>query len=333
MPAPEAREIARVGQRYAVAITPAMAELIDRTNPDDPIARQFVPDIRELESHPGESADPIGDLVKSPVAGLVHRHPDRVLLKLTGLCPVYCRFCFRREMVGPRNSEALTPAQVQAALAHIRDDARIWEVIMTGGDPLILSPRRISAVTAALAAIAHVKVLRWHSRVPVVEPERITDTLIGALRADGKRVVIGLHANHPRELTAATRDALARLARAGIMLVSQSVLLAGVNDDAGTLEALMRAFVEAGVKPYYLHHLDRAPGTGHFHVPLARGQAIMAELRRRLSGLALPAYVLDIPGAHGKVPIEPGRAVDLGEGRLWHITDVRGTTHLYEDGG
>ena len=323
--------LALVGERYAIAVSPAMKALVDPADASDPIARQFVPDVRELQTQPEESDDPIGDHLKSPVPGLVHRYPDRVLVKLTGLCPVYCRFCFRREMVGPDNAENLTAAQLDAAMAYIRGHPQIWEVILTGGDPLILSPRRIREVTTALASIPHVKVLRWHTRVPVVTPERVTDELIEALTSADVAVTIGIHANHPRELTLEARAVLKRLQRAGILMVSQSVLLAGVNDDTGTLESLMRAFVEAGVKPYYLHHPDRAPGTSHFRIGIARGQALLAELRRRISGIAMPTYVLDIPGAHGKVPIEVAHVREGSGPGEWFIADRQGNEHAYED--
>lgn len=328
--APERRdEAARVAARYAVSVTPAMAALVDPADPDDPIARQFIPDIRELDRRDGELADPIGDHSKSPVTGIVHRYPDRVLLKLTGVCPVYCRFCFRREMVGPDAGTSLDSVQLDGALAYIAAHPEIWEVILTGGDPLILSPRRLAEVTARLAAIAHVKVLRWHTRVPAVAPERVTPELVAALAAPGKAVFVALHANHPREMTEAARGACARLADAGIGLVSQSVLLMGVNDDVATLEALMRAFVEARVKPYYLHHGDLAPGTAHLRTTLAAGQALMRALRGRLSGLAQPTYVLDIPGAHGKVPVGPAFVDEAGAGHA--VTDPAGVTHRYLD--
>jgi len=302
-------EIARVAERYAVAITPAMAELIDGKDGADPIARQFVPDARELDRAPEERADPIGDHRHSPVRGIVHRYGDRVLLKIVGVCPVYCRFCFRREMVGPAAEANLTQGEIDRALDYIRAHPAIWEVILTGGDPLIMSPRRIAEVTAALGSIAHVKIVRWHTRVPVVAPERVTPDLVASLRSPAKSVFVALHANHPRELTQLARDAILRIVDAGVPVVSQSVLLRGVNDDVETLEALMRAFVEARVKPYYLHHGDLAPGTGHFRTSLAEGQALVRELRRRVSGLAMPTYMLDIPGGHGKVPAE-GAHVD-----------------------
>lgn len=305
VPAEREDAIAEVGARYAVAVTPAMAELIDPRNPADPIARQFVPDTRELVTAPEERADPIGDHAKSPVRGIVHRYPDRVLLKIVGVCPVYCRFCFRREMVGPAAEANLTADEIETALAYIRAKPEIWEVILTGGDPFIMSPRRIEEIGRALGAIAHVKIVRWHTRVPVVAPERVTADLVSALRAPGKTVYVALHANHARELTAAARAAIARLVDAGVPVVSQTVLLSGVNDDVDTMEALMRAFVEARVTPYYLHHGDLAPGTAHFRTSIAEGQALMHALRQRLSGLAMPTYVLDIPGGHGKVPVGP----------------------------
>jgi lysine 2,3-aminomutase len=320
----EAPALAMVADRYAVAITPDMARLIDRADPADPIARQFVPDVRELQHLPGERADPLDEARLTPVPGVVHRYPDRVLLKLTHACPVYCRFCFRREVVGPGGPQALSDAALAAALAYIAGNPGIWEVILTGGDPLVLSPRRVAEVTQRLSAIDTVKVLRWHTRVPAVDPGRIADGLAAALRSPAKAVYLALHANHPRELTPAVRAACARLIDAGIVMVSQTVLLRGVNDDPETLAELMRAFVECRVKPYYLHHPDPAPGTGQFRLSIAEGQAIVRQLRGRLSGLAQPTYVLDIPGGHGKVPIGPDY---LDEGR---VADPGGTWHDYE---
>ena len=255
---PEAARAAltEVGARYAIAVTPDVSNLIDRSDVNDPIARQFVPDARELVTHAAESEDPIGDRLKSLAPGIVHRYPDRVLLKIASVCPVYCRFCFRREMVGPENGEALSADDLAAALDYIRATPAIWEVILTGGNPFVLSPRRIRDITEALSAIPHVKVLRWHTRVPVVDPARITEALVAALRATTKTIFVGLHTNHPRELTPNARAAISRIIDAGIPVVSQTVLLRGVNDDADTLEPLMRMLVEVRVKPYYLHHGD-----------------------------------------------------------------------------
>jgi lysine 2,3-aminomutase len=329
--APERREEAgAVAARYAIAVSPAAARLIAPGDANDPIARQYVPDARELIRHPAEVADPIGDGLKSPLHGLVHRYRDRVLIKLVAVCAVYCRFCFRREMIGP-GAQALSAEEFAAALAYVRARPQVWEAILTGGDPLVLSPRRLAETTMGLAAIPHLKVLRWHTRLPVVAPERVTKAMARALcRGHDKTVYVALHANHPRELTDQARAACRRLIDAGATLVSQSVLLKGVNDDADTLEALMRAFVEARVKPYYLHHPDLAPGTAHFRMPIARGQALMRELRQRLSGLAMPTYVLDQPDAHGKTPIGPTYAVEAEEGN-WRIVDAEGEARAYRD--
>ena len=317
-------DLGRVAERYAVAITPAMAALIDAADAHDPIARQFVPDSAELEVQPDEAADPIGDDVHSPVEGLVHRYPDRVLLKLVNVCAVYCRFCFRREMIGPGKPNMLSEQALAEAIAYISAHREIWEVILSGGDPLVLSPRRLKDAVARIAAIAHVKVIRVHTRVPVVAPERITAALVRALRTP-KATYVVLHANHPRELTEQARAACARFVDAGMPMLSQSVLLRGVNDDAETLGALMRAFVECRIKPYYLHHADLAPGTAHLRTTIAEGQALMRALRGRYSGLCQPAYMLDIPGGHGKSPVGPNYVSGNGA----EIEDFRGRRHRY----
>jgi lysine 2,3-aminomutase len=319
--------LARVAERYAIAITPAIAGLIDRGDPSDPIARQFLPNIAELTVTSDERADPIGDHAHSPVEGIVHRYPDRVLLKLVNVCAVYCRFCFRREMVGP-GKQALSAQQCDAALSYIAAHPEIWEVILTGGDPLVLSARRLGDVIKRIAAIGHVKIVRLHTRLPVVAPEKITSALVRALKAPGATTYVALHANHPRELTAAARAACARIVDAGIPMVSQSVLLRGVNDDAQTLEALMRAFVECRIKPYYLHHADLAPGTSHFRASIAEGQGLVRALRGRLSGLAQPTYVLDIPGGYGKVPAGPQYIDMCGEAGAV-VEDIAGAKHRY----
>ena len=313
--------------RYAVSITPDMAELIDADDPHDPIARQFMPRAEEAETAPGERADPIGDDAHAVMPGIIHRYPDRVLLKPLHVCPVYCRFCFRREVVGPEGLGALTEAQIGAALDYVAGRPEIWEVVLTGGDPLILSPRRLGAIAQRLARIDHVRVLRVHTRVPAVQPASVTPELVAALKRFDRAVFVALHANHPREFTPMARAACARLVDAGIPMVSQSVLLRGVNDDAGTLEALMRAFVENRIKPYYLHHGDFAPGTAHLRTGLPEGQALMRALRGRLSGLAQPTYVLDIPGGHGKVPVGPGYLREGEDGA--RVTDPAGLEHRY----
>jgi len=265
-----------------------------------------------------------------------------VLFKLVHVCAVYCRFCFRREMVGPGKDSALSDSAYTAAIDYIRAHSEIWEVILTGGDPLMLSPRRLAEIMADLAAIDHVRIIRIHTRVPVADPERISDAMVAALRVEGATTWVALHANHAREFSAPARAAVARLADAGIPMVSQSVLLAGVNDNTPALEALMRAFVECRVKPYYLHHGDLAPGTAHLRTTLAHGQDLMRQLRGRVSGLCQTDYVLDIPGGCGKSPVGPSylspqdsveeSVAGSGEAReetRYRVTDYCGEVHLY----
>lgn len=316
--------LAAIGETFRIRISPAMAAAM---TPDDGLARQFVPSPAEATIRPEELADPIGDHAFSPAPGLTHRYPDRVILAVTQTCEVYCRFCFRRETVGAAG--ALPETDLAQALDYIRRTPAIWEVILTGGDPLSLSPRRIGDILRRLAEIDHVQVIRLHSRVPVVAPDRITDTLLATF--DIRPVVeLVIHTNHPAEITPAACAALRRLSRAGVPMLAQTVLLRGVNDDPAVLEALFRALVVNRVKPYYLHHCDLAKGTSHFRTTIAEGQAIMAALRGRLSGPCLPTYVLDIPGGAGKVPIGPGYLAPLAPGQ-WQVTDWQGRPHPYAD--
>jgi lysine 2,3-aminomutase len=300
--------LAAVARRYAVAVTPELAGLIDRSDPSDPIALQFLPSEAELEPTSVELADPIGDQAHSPVEGIIHRYMDRVLLMATNACAVYCRFCFRREWVGPTGARALSPAALSTAIDYIAARQEIWEVILSGGDPLALAAPRLDRLMSRLARIDHVKVVRIHTRLPVAAPERITPALVAALRPARLAVFVALHANHARELTPAARDACARIIDGGIPMLSQTVLLAGVNDKPEALAALMRAFVETRIKPYYLHHADLARGTARFRTTLSAGQSLMRALRGDLSGLCQPTYVLDLPGGAGKVPVGPAYA-------------------------
>lgn len=322
----DAKSLTPVADSYAIAITDHMVQLIDRDDPADPVARQFLPDLRELDLAPEEHGDPIGDHAHEPVEGVVHRYPDRALLKLVHVCPVYCRFCFRREMVGPGKADMMSDAGLDFAFAYLASHPEIFEVIITGGDPLVLSARRLADIAARLEAIDHIKLVRWHTRVPVVDPARVTDELAAALAPIGKSTWLAVHANHPREVTHEARNAFHRLQGAGISLVSQSVLLRGVNDDVETLSQLMRVFLAAGVKPYYLHNGDLAPGTSHWRVPIEEGLALVARLRGRLSGLAQPHYVIDIPGGAGKVPVSS--AERLADGR-YTLKDWQGRSHIY----
>lgn len=295
-------DLEAISARYAIAITPQIAALIEGDNAIDPIAAQFVPSVNELNILAIENVDPIDDAAFSPVKGLVHRYADRVLLKVVSVCPVYCRFCFRREMVGP-GGDALIGEDLDAAIDYIAQRPEIFEVIMTGGDPFMLSPRRIKGLTARLAAIPHVKLIRWHTRVPMVDSARVSVDLVDALTCDGVATWVAIHANHAREFTPDACAALARLVKSGVALVSQSVLLKGVNDNVDALVDLMRAFLVNRVKPYYLHHPDLAQGTSHFRPTIGQGQELMRALRSQISGLAQPTYVLDVPGGATKAPL------------------------------
>ena len=332
--AADADRLAPVLRRYALAVTPYLAERMADEAPDGPLRRQYLPDAAEANVQPAELADPIGDgahtpVVKGPVKGIVHRYPDRVLLKPLHACAVYCRFCFRREMVGP-GGDALNEAELSAALDYIASRPEVWEVVVTGGDPFMLSPRRLAHIVEALAAVPHVEVVRFHTRAPMADPTRVTDDLTAALRREGVAVWVAVHANHADEFTPQAAAALARLADAGVPLVGQTVLLKGINDRAETLEALLRAMVRHRVKPYYLHHPDLAPGTSHFRPSLAEGRALAKGLRGRLSGLAQPTYVLDIPGGWGKVPATDAWAAADDAAGGWTVEDPQGGRHRYE---
>jgi len=338
VPAAALADLEKVAARYAVAVTPDIAALINPEDPDDPIARQFIPSADELGSGAGEHPDPIGDYAHSPVPGIVHRYPDRVLFKLVHVCAVYCRFCFRREMVGPGKPTALAQDVYDNAIDYIRSHPEVWEVILTGGDPLMLSPRRLAEVMTEIARIDHVRIIRLHTRVPIADPARVNDDMIAALKVPGATTWVAVHANHARELSDRARAACAFFIDAGIPVVSQSVLLRGVNDNAPALEALMRAFVECRIKPYYLHHGDLAPGTAHLRTTLEEGQDLMRALRGRVSGLCQPNYVLDLPGGHGKSPVGPGYVSprdsfsserEPDPEKRYRIADYCGGVHLY----
>jgi len=316
-----------IGAQYSVAIPANLARLIDPADPDDPIARQFIPDPAELTIAEDELEDPIGDKAHAPVRGLVHRYPDRVLLMPTMSCPVYCRYCFRRDRVG-RAADAPTADDLEAAYRYIESDSEIHEVILTGGDPLSLSDARLERIISRLNGISHLNNIRIHTRVPVALPERVTDTLVAALRSDIP-VWMVLHSNHARELTDDVAAACDRLIRGGIPLLSQSVLLKSVNDDVNTLADLFRRLVRLRIKPYYLHHPDRARGTARFRLTLAEGRALVSALRGNISGLCQPTYVVDIPGGHGKAVAQTASVSSADTG--WALQDFRGETHDYTD--
>jgi len=314
--------IERVAARYVIALTPAMQDLINL--PDDPIGLQFIPDVAELVTAAHEHADPVADDALSPVKGIVYRYADRALLKPLLVCPVYCRFCFRRERVGPEGG-LLSDADLTTAYEWLRAHPKIGEIILTGGDPLMLSPRRLADIVGTLSRISHVHTIRVHSRVPVADPGLLDEKLADALESD-KAMFLVVHINHASELSPQAKTAIRRLQMRAIPVLGQSVLLRGVNDSEAALEALFRAMLLARIKPYYLHQLDAAPGTARFHVPIAEGRRLLAGLRGRVSGLAWPTYVIDIPGGYGKVPVGP----DYYEDGI--VRDSAGARHLLEPG-
>jgi lysine 2,3-aminomutase len=306
-----AQALTPVERRYSVAVTPEVAALIRDGHGD--VAAQYIPDAAELLTAPHELEDPTADAPFTPVKGVVHRYPDRALLKPLLACPVYCRFCFRRERVGP-DGGLLTEAELEAALDWFARTPRVREVILTGGDPLILSPRRLAQILARLNALPHIETLRIHSRVPVADPGRVTPALLEALSLD-KPLYLCVHANAAAEFTPSAGAALRALHGAGTVLLGQSVLLRGVNDSAAALEALFRVMLRHRVKPYYLHQLDPAPGTARFHVPAEEGLALLAVLRGRVTGLAWPTYVQERPEGGGKFPLGmPAMQQGAGQG-------------------
>ena len=324
-------ELEKIAKKYDIGISPNILDAIkNKGNPySDPVAVQYVPSLKELDQDENELSDPIGDNIHSPVKGVVHRYPDRALLKIADQCAVYCRYCFRREMIG-KNANGLAIEDLNNALEYIRNAPHIWEVILTGGDPLILSPRRLKYVFKALEEIEHVKIIRIHSRIPIADPDRITDELLGVLSNVTKPLYMIVHINHAQEITKATQRAITNLKQVNCMMLSQSVLLKGVNDNVDDLERLFRKLIELGVKPYYLHHPDKANGTGHFRVSLKKGQELMKQLRGRISGICLPDYMLDIPGGHGKVPVGHGY-IEGCENGIYRVEDHKGNRHDYKD--
>lgn len=284
-------------REYQFAMTETMLSVAD--NPA--VAKQFLPNEAELTISPNELIDPIGDEPHSPLPFLVHRYSNRVLWKIAPTCAVYCRFCFRKEYIG-RKGVHPTVKDIQAAHNYLAAHDEVEEVILSGGDPLTLSPERLRPFVEPLRHYCHIKRIRIHSRMPIVSPECVTEALLALLAETGKSLVMVLHINHAAELTTASDAALARLAQNSLLL-SQSVLLKGVNDTVEALKGLTDALLARRIHPYYLHHLDLARGTGHFRLTLAEGEQLYRAFRQAASGVALPTYIVELPGGGGKVPV------------------------------
>jgi lysine 2,3-aminomutase len=303
--------------------------LIDWDDPEDPIRRQVIPAPEELEFAEGEQQDPIGDHRHSPVPRLTHRYPDRVLLYPTYHCSLYCRFCFRKEALNDVD-QGWSQRALEPAFEYIAGCTALREVILTGGDPLMLRDDHLAYIRGRLEAIGHLRLLRLHTRVPVALPQRVTPGVVQALRGR-LMVAVVTHFNHPREITPEAAVACRRLREGGFMLLNQTVLLRGVNDDAATLRELFQELVYTlGAKPYYLHHCDLTRGLRHFRTSIDEGLALVGSLRGQLSGLCQPTYVLDLPGGSGKVPLGPS-FVRGRDGPRWTFRDHRGAEHSYDE--
>jgi len=327
------KDLKTVCSRFRMQITPYYLDLINWDDQKDPLRKLAVPDIRELKVKDGELADPIGDtneeLDNQPVQAITHRYEDRVLLYPTPECGGYCRHCFRRRLAGKKDFQ-LTQKQLDKALDYIGKHDEIHEVIMTGGDPLMLVDRKIFAILDRIKEMPHIWTIRIHTRMPVWNPYRITDKLAEGLRKYNP-VWIVTHFNHPRELTDLAVEHLAKFVDNGINVLNQGVLLKGVNDDVETQRKLNWALIKARVKPYYMHHLDKAEGISHFRVGIKRGMKILRELRGTIPGYAIPHYILDIPGGYGKIPMQYHYLSTDGDGSIIvesPFSDLR----TYEDG-
>ena len=312
--------------RLSVSSTPHFFNLIDRENPDCPLRRQVIPLGAESIASPCESEDPIGEEKTMPVEGLVHRYPDRVLLMSTNQCAAYCRYCTRGRMVSNAANHHFHPRH-DAALEYIRQHTEVRDVLLSGGDPLLLSDSRLDELLGALRAIPHVEFIRIGSRVPVFLPQRVTPALCEIFRKHGP-VWMSLHVNHPKECTEEMFQATERISFAGVPLGSQSVLLRGVNDDEATLRSLFHRLLMMRVRPYYLYACDRISGTGHFHVPVKRGIELIRSLRGFTSGYAVPQFVIDAPGGGGKVPVNPDYIESMDNEHVV-VRSFQGTLHEY----
>ncbi|MDP3849291.1 MAG: KamA family radical SAM protein [Luteolibacter sp.] len=302
------------GHKLAMSITPHFFNLMDRDDPECPIRRQVIPRIEEGWNAPEELSDPCGEDSHMPVPGLVHRYPDRVLFLVTDRCASYCRYCTRSRVVSGVGEQHLE-TQWEAAFRYLEKTPQIRDVLLSGGDPLLFSDERLDKILTRLRAIPHIQFIRIGSRIPIFLPQRITPELCAMLKKHHP-LFISIHTNHPRELTSEVRDALGRLADAGIPLGNQSVLLRGVNDSVEIQKTLVHKLLMCRVRPYYLYQCDLINGSSHLRTPVAQGVAIIEGLRGHTTGYAIPQFVIDGPGGGGKIPINPNYIVEAGTGHL-----------------
>lgn len=316
------------GTKLAAAVTPHFFNLIDPNDPDCPIRRQVIPRIEETFDTPGEMSDPCGEDSHMPVPGLVHRYPDRVLFLVTDRCASYCRYCTRSRVVSGVGDQHLE-TQWEAAFEYLENTPEVRDVLLSGGDPLLLSDNRLERILTRLRAIPHIQFVRIGSRIPIFLPQRITPELCAMLRKFHP-LFISIHTNHPRELTSEVRDALGRLADAGIPLGNQSVLLKDVNDTVDVQRALVHKLLLCRARPYYLYQCDLIKGSNHLRTPTRKGLEIIEQLRGHTSGYAIPQLVIDAPGGGGKIPLNPNYVVRGDDGEIL-LRNYEGREFLYPE--
>jgi len=318
------------GKKLALGITPHFFNLIDREDPDCPIRRQVVPRIEESITASDEMLDPCGEDSNMPVPGLVHRYPDRVLLLVTDRCASYCRYCTRSRVVSGAGEQELT-MDLEGAFAYLQRHPEVRDVLLSGGDPLLLSDSKLDAILTRLRQIPTIEFIRIGTRIPIFLPQRITTELLNVLKKHHP-LWMSVHSNHPKELTQEVRMALGRLADAGIPLGNQSVLLKGVNDRADTLKSLFHKLLLCRVRPYYLYQCDLISGSAHLRTTIREGQEIMEQLRGHTTGYAVPTYVVDGPGGGGKIPIGPNYIVGMADNRVI-LKNYKGDVYEYPEIG
>ena len=300
-------------QKFTMEITPYYASLMDRQDRDCPVRMQAVPRLMELHDEPSDLSDPLHEDVDSPVPGLTHRYPDRVLLLVTNMCSMNCRHCTRRRLVGEQYSH-MSDEHIQGAIDYIARTPQVRDVLISGGDPLVLSDGRLESILQRLRAIEHVEIIRIGTRTPVVLPQRITEELASMLKKYHP-IYVNVHFNHPKEITHEARQACALLADAGIPLGNQSVLLRGINDDPVVMKKLVHKLLAVRVRPYYIYQCDLSLGISHFRTSVSKGIEIIENLRGHTTGMAVPTFVVDAPGGGGKIPVMPNYLISMGDDR------------------
>lgn len=309
----ERENLSKCLKKFTMEITPYYAALMDRNDPNCPVRLQSVPRPAELVDHASESSDPLHEDVDSPVPGLTHRYPDRVLLLVTNICSMNCRHCTRRRLVGDMDAH-MPEENIQKAIDYIKNTSAIRDVLISGGDPLVLSDNKLESIIKRIHEIDHVEIIRLGTRMPVVMPQRITDSLVDMLKKYHP-IFLNTHFNHPKEITLEAKEACAKLSGAGIPIGNQSVLLSGINDDPVVMKKLVHKLLSIRVKPYYIYQCDLSFGISHFRTSVAKGIEIIENLRGHTTGLAVPTFVVDAPGGGGKIPVMPNYLISMGDDR------------------